>query len=452
MNLLELLANVRIGNMNRYIYKSSAMKNEVLFIIFILILNLNRITSILSIIILFFYGKRNIERSLKAIMYSFLISQLNTSIFSSNIGGLRTLLNLFLIINILLNKQILNNFKRNKVALIIIIFCIYIILSSIFVSWLPLVSIFKAIYFSSGFLAIFTSVRINRKKNLAYWINIYFKVIAIINLILMFFPQGYSTNKVALNGIFTNPNGFGIVMVLGCSIFLYSNIKDISKYNIVFAIISIIEIFMSNSRTSIITLLLILLYYFLILKPITFQYNSRVLFKNLGLGCLIVSILMISALIYKNNFKNLFAAKLLKGQTTDAILYSREGQIDKFKNDFYSNKLLGVGFGVDGANGRLQSFELKLSYPVERGNIVLAILSETGIIGMIIFGVLVLYLFYYAKKDNYTKEFSYKLIFMISIILISFGEMTFFSANSLGVVQWFFIALFANNNEVTDDY
>lgn len=438
MSLLALLKNVTIGSKNKVIEK------QILFIVFILFLNLNKITSILSIIILFLYGIANIERSLKAIMYSFLISQLNTSIFNSNIGELRTLLNLLLIINILLNKKTINNIKKNKISLIISIYCIYIIISSIFISWLPLVSIFKVIYFSTGFLAIFISVRINKTNNLVCWINRYFRVVTSINLILIFFPQGYSTNKVALNGIFANPNGLGIVTVLGCSIFLYSNIKDINRYNTIFIFISIIEIFMSDSRTSIITLVIILLYYFFILKPITFHYNSKELFKYLGLGCLISSVLIILVLVYKNNFTNLFTSKLLKGQTTDTILYSREGQINEFKNDFYSNKLFGVGFGVDGANGRIQSFELKLSYPVERGNIVLAILSETGIIGMIIFGVLIFYLFYYARKENNTKEYLYKLIFIIVIILISFGEMTFFSTNSLGVVQWFLIALFTN--------
>ena len=435
--------------MKKIIIKNNEVKNEILFIILILLLNINRFTAILSVLILFEYGRKSTEKSLKAIIYSFLISQLNTSLFDSNIGWMRTLLNLFFIINILFNKQSFKFIIRTRISLIMIIYCMYIIISSIFISWLPLVSIFKAIYFTSGFLAIFTSVMINKKRDLIYWMNIYFKVVSIINLILIVLPEGYSTNKVALNGIFMNPNSLGVVMVLAVSIFLYCDIKKIGKYNISFVVISSVEIFMSNSRTSIITLVLIILYYTLVLKPMTFEFDKRTIFKQLGIVSLVSSIVLTSLLIYKDDLNILISEKLLKGQSADNILYSREGQIDQFRKDFYSNKILGVGFGVDNANGRIQSFQLKLSYPVERGNIFFAILSETGILGFMIFLFLISYLFYYSKKNNNRKEFFYKMLFMISIVLISFGEMTFFSANSLGVIQWLFIALFTINFEKT---
>ncbi|HII4420783.1 O-antigen ligase family protein [Clostridium perfringens] len=414
------------------------LKKTTCFILVLLILNLNSKLSYVSIILLFFYGIKSNENSVKAIIYSFILSQLNTTLFSSDIGSLRTILNIFFIIKLIFSKEGIEELGKSFITIILIVYTFFITIAAFYVSWLPLVSIFKGIYFTMGFLAIYIAVSINKDKNWILWISNYFKVFLIINLPFIFLPQGYSANGTALNGIIANPNGLGIILTLGLAIFLYS------KSSNVLVALSIICIFLTNSRTSIITTILILLYYIFIHQIFILKYGTKKFFKKLSLICFLIALLIGLSNLYMNPMLNLINKKIMKGQEQGEVLKSRENQLESFYRDFNKNKIIGVGFGVDGKELFKQEYSFKLSYPVERGNILLAILAETGYVGLCIFILLILSLIYYSFKNNEKIErFLFSNLLLISALMISLGEMTFFSGNSLGVIQWFFLSLYA---------
>lgn len=425
---------------------NETFKKEFLFVITLLLLNLNSKLSYISIIVLFFLGIKDIKNSVKAIIYSFIISQLNPAIFSSSIGSLRTILNLIFILKILLNKRVLNKIKESIISVILLIYLFYITITAIYVSWLPVVSIFKGSYFVLGFLAIYLSTILYKEYNWIDWLGNYFKIFLILNIPFIFLPQGYSINGSALNGIMANPNGLGIVLAMGLSIFIYlDSRRNNNKINI---FLSFGMILLTNSRTSILTAIILIVY--CIVTKLLIQvrlkkrmYNKKCLVK---LSCLLFIAVTLVAFYpkYINNLNNMINEKILKGQESDEILKSRNGQIETFLSDYNKNKLLGVGFGVDGKENIKKNYSLKLSYPIERGNIILAILAETGNIGFSIFLTLLIVLIYYSFKNNSLEKFLYINLLFISSLMISIGEMTFFSGNGLGVIQWLFLSIYAN--------
>lgn len=189
----------------------------------LLVLNLNSKLSILSIIILFIYGNKSLENSLKAIIYSFLFSQLNSSIFHSSIGELRLTMNLYFIGKIAINLIIVKRILKSITSAVCGIYLLFNIISAMIVSWLPFVSIFKGVYFTTGFLSIFLCAKVCSEERIIMWIRKYFITIISINSILMIIPVGYSRNGAALNGMVANTNGLGIITVMGVALILYSS-------------------------------------------------------------------------------------------------------------------------------------------------------------------------------------------------------------------------------------
>lgn len=416
------------------------IKNEILLVIVLLILNLNSKLSLISILILYFYGRNNRKDSIKAIMYSFLLSQLNSSIFNSNISTLRTILNIYLMIKLLNNKKNIKYIKYSRVILILTIYCIYIVFIALLVSWLPLVSIFKGVYFTVGLSSILLGVATTSRYDWTKWTQRYFIMIISINTVFLLIPNSYLSNN-SFKGIFTNPNALGIFTVLGAAILLYSYTIQRYRYNIIFLLLAVIQVFLSNSRTSIITLIVLIIYFAIVIFVKILKSKGRKSMKYGIILCIVASLSVLILNMYSYDISKFIENKLRKGNTEN-ILYSRQGQLETFEKDFNSNQFIGVGFGVDNGNGNSRSLELMLSYPVERGNIILAVLSETGVVGLFIFISFIISLLYECKYRNSISKFINKILLIISVFSISFGEMTFFSGNSIGVLQWLILAIY----------
>ncbi|EGT3617651.1 hypothetical protein FHH43_15705 [Clostridium perfringens] len=345
---------------------------------------------------------------------------------------------------LILSREGIKELQKTFISVVLIIYAFFITYTALYVSWLPIVSIFKGIYFTMGFLAIYIGISINKNTNWTEWICNYFKVFLIFNIPFVFLKQGYSTNGTALNGIIVNPNGLGIILTLGLAIFLYSS--GYFEKNKFISLISIILIFLTNSRTSIITTVVIIIYYLTIQFIFIFRNKNKIIFKRLAYIFFIGAVLIGLNDFYMKPMTNLINEKLMKGQEKGEVLKSREGQLEDFYRDFNRNRFVGVGFGVDGKEFVEQDFTLKLSYPVERGNILLAVLAETGYIGLCIFILLILSLVYYSfKSKNNIEKFFVSNILLISALMVSLGEMTFFSGNGLGVIQWLFLSIYSIN-------
>ena len=119
----------------------------------------------------------------------------------------------------------------------------------------------------------------------------------------------------------------------------------------------------------------------------------------------------------------------------DNIFYSRESQIEEMMDNIAASPILGNGFGVPRLN--FTSYTLSYTFFLEPGNLVLAILSYSGIIGTIFFVVMLgNILLANAKRNNVV------LILPIATILTSMGEMVFFSINSMAIWLYAFWGIY----------
>lgn len=111
----------------------------------------------------------------------------------------------------------------------------------------------------------------------------------------------------------------------------------------------------------------------------------------------------LSVLFYKP-ILGFFGSFLAKNQNLSNILFSREKQIENVVNNFQQNPLFGNGFGVPVLPFR--SFSFSMEYTVEPGNLILAVLAYSGIIGLFVFCIYILQLFT-SNRNNMTKNHFY---------------------------------------------
>lgn len=81
-----------------------------------------------------------------------------------------------------------------------------------------------------------------------------------------------------------------------------------------------------------------------------------------------------------------------------------------------------------------RTYNFSFDYIVEPGNLLIAVLSFSGIIGFIIFLVFI-------SKIILSNKKKFKILYFLpmSIFLINMGEMVFFSSNNIGI--WIYMML-----------
>lgn len=434
---------------NSYTNKDKSIFNIAITISCIILVNiLNPIISIMIYIGLIKYSMNDKVKAIKALIISFTIFFLNPGIFhidNSIVPNLRWIIffsSLFTLINktkkITLNKEWLYTF---------IVWVMFVSVVSILNSNLPLVSLSKLFMFSLGFIAINIGVsETNNTYNWKKWIFAYCLSIQYLSLPFLFLPSGYFINGTGFQGITNQPNAFGIITAVMISIYIFLNSQlEFKKYSklIHFSIfMSIVMLISSKSRTSMLALILSLVIYFFIRL-----YNSlisrRVKLKSL---VIIIFFIVISSIFITFNYENIcnqINELLFKGGYEN-ILFSSQSIIEAQNEAILNSPIIGNGFGVEWNPNQGKSLNLSLSYPVEKRNLLLALMSETGMIGTVIFAV---FLLKYTNILKYKKFTCIECIF-ISAIMINFGEMVFFSGNGIGIFIWFILAFYNNQKDI----
>ena len=91
----------------------------------------------------------------------------------------------------------------------------------------------------------------------------------------------------------------------------------------------------------------------------------------------------------------------------------------------------------------VMSFKLDFDLQVEPGNLLWALLGDTGLAGTVLFAVAVIIIFALGEKRN--------LHLLAAAFLVNMGEMVFFSSNNMAILVWFLIALYISAPK-EDDY
>ncbi len=237
-------------------------------------------------------------------------------------------------------------------------------------------------------------------------IQIYGKTVQFISLgpikiyqIVMGSPPYYRISSMT-----SNPNSLGIILFLSqiATLYLYK-IKNISKIKfIIYYILQIIALLLTQSRSSILTaLIMIIIFTFLISK------NRLNKFKIFFISFLLIALLYY--VIFYGDFK-LFN-RFKEG------LNSRDIAWETLLVKIYKNPFIGAGFGVS-------DMELLGDLGIKAHNVYINCISEIGIIGFLIFiiiwGLGIIFSLLKLKKsiDTYTEKYTYAVVVSILISLL----------------------------------
>ncbi|MFE8701749.1 O-antigen ligase family protein [Cytobacillus sp. FJAT-54145] len=434
-----LINNSSLGSHERLTIKKSTF--EWIGLIFLLIFSfLNSITLLISLILLLTLLK---QRQVGAIKIINLIT-FRTIINPGIAVGIENWQNLKWIILFGCSFYLLcsyfklgkNELKRvNSIILLVILFTIYNIIVAFVFSSLPIVAIFKLLSYVVIFIGTLIGVGYTYKK--VNWLNWMLKLLSLVflpSIIFIILPVGYLRNGVSFQGIVNQPNMFGILAVLFIALVL-SNAqmnKNINKlYLIVVPTLTVIMVILSKSRTALISCLILFLLYILLLN-----------IKNIS-KIIVISFLSIGAfiLVLGSNINEFFITYLYKGQEQGGILNSRVGQIESLTSNLLNNPWFGNGFAVPVLP--YKSYGFSFEYIVEPGNLILSVLSYSGIFGFFIFLAYIIKIFWVNKR-----EFKNIAFLPIAPILISMGEMVFFSSNNIGIWCYMFLAIYIFDNQM----
>lgn len=356
---------------------------------------------------------------------------LNLGIVSSlpeNMSLVRWAIIFALSIYLLACKTNLQNLPFFHTNLRIVLFAIYAIFAAWIVSSYPVTASFKVISYVVPFLAIIKGVSNTKDINWIKKISNLIGFLLIVGIPLFVLPVGYLRNGNSFQGLFNHPNMMGIMVALFIGVFLAKE-KIFSLKSLIVVIGCIILEYFSKSRTGMFTILLIW-----ILFIVTQQIKLSRKIEMILLIVLLVGVLI----IFFDSFTSILTGFIYKGNN-EGILISRETQIEKNILRFQESPIFGTGFNVPYLYG-YRSYSFSFDLVTENGNLILAVLADTGLIGVFFWLLAYGTIFWIGQKEQ--------LILFFTPIIVSFGEMAFFSTNSIAILFYFFFAIYIANGKM----
>lgn len=309
----------------------------------------------------------------------------------------------------------------SNVIILLFIFAIYLITAALLVSSYPTVAVFKIISYVVPFVSIIVGV--NNTKNIP-WIKIinrYLGILVIASIVTIPFPFAYLRTGHSFQGLLNHPNMFGIIAALFLAGLFAERNSSFDLKVLLLTLCCMCMIYLSKSRTGLISSILLFVIY-IVCSEISKKKKSIII---ASIGAFIIFLFLIDSstvMEYINEF-------IYKGNT-ETIFSSRESQIEKNMVRFLSSPIIGTGFNVPYARG-VRSFGFSTQLITENGNLIMALLGDTGIIGFALFAVVYGYMF---RKRH-------AVVLFWAPIIISFGEMVFFSTNNIGIFLYLYYSI-----------
>lgn len=319
------------------------------------------------------------------------------------------------------------NTERTTVSIIyyLLLFSIYTVISSSINSSYPVVAFFKTFLYIIPFIGILCGISNSQRND---WIDIIFILLCsyfVLNLIFIPNHDAYlHSTRELFRGISAHSNQLGFLCVLFQAI-IWTIYKNMNVLTFILTASNFIILYLTMARGQIIAILLLSLIYFL-------TYNI-----NLQQKAILVVLFLIILVLFHAELMNIFTDIMnskYKTQSSNAFVVSRQGQFERIFDQFKSNPLMGTGFNVPYVKG-LRDTSFYFSLPVEDGNLFFALLCQSGIIGFILFFLAYGRIFINGKGA----------LLFFSPILICISEMTFFSTNNVGILLYFFYAIYISN-------
>ena len=178
----------------------------------------------------------------------------------------------------------------------------------------------------------------------------------------------------------------------------------------------------SKSRTGVIAIIVLVLFHVIFINvPLR---KKGLMYSIIGLA--LIYLTLDSPLVHE------IEAFFFKGHYH--LLFSRIPQLEGLVANFMLNPWFGSGFAVPVTSYR--TFAFSWEFIVEPGNLILAVLSYGGIIGAVFFSAYMSMIYCLGRAKSRDAFWMY-----FAPILISMGEMVFFSSNNIGIFCYMFLAL-----------
>ena len=433
--------NAVFGKINEKSYKINLFKEKNIVIVGFLLSLLHPITLFLSMLSLLFFLRQNSKGSIKALLLittrSILSPAIGISI--SNMQLFKWILLFGFSFWILFHLNITDKKDKEKVkkySFFLGVFVLYCVFTSFFFSSYPIIAIFKLFSYAIVYYSVVLGVASSYKE--FDWMKYFIDLLMPIFLFSFFVVplEAFRIVNNSFQGMLNQPNMFGIITALFITAITYkfSYGKFNMKYNIML-IMCIIMLYLSDSRTGMIASFVVLSIYFFLNNS---NLNIKIIFVSITAGVILIILLLHPEVL--NRLNQEIINFLLKGNEEN-ILFSREGQIYTFIQKFKSNPYFGTGFAVPYIpNYRV--FQMRFDVLVEPGNLILAIMGDSGIIGAILFLFLMIFIFIQNR--------GMKVVLYIAPLLISFGEMVFFSTNNMAVFLYLFYGVYMFDKKTID--
>ena len=322
--------------------------------------------------------------------------------------------------------------NRNALMVLLGLFAAYTIMASFITGSYPVVSTFKVLSYTIPFLAVVTGIGLTYQRvDWAYYCYLLLTALIIPSAGVIPFNRFKVVND-SFQGIINHPNLFGIFGAIYICFLLYSSYS--TRHNtglgwerIVLLGLTFVMIYLSESRTGMFSAAIILLIYF-----ITMNSESKM---KLFLGLAVFSVLVAFYFLINNNAYHELLDEInhfIMKRDTDNILDTREAMIEESMNKFHLNPSLGSGFGAPYVPW-IKSFKFSMSMTYESGNLYATLLGDTGLWG---FGLFVIYMGYILIKAKPKKW-----ILFFAPVIISLGEMAFFSTNNIAIYYYIMFGL-----------
>ncbi len=393
--------------------------------------------------VLLFFLKQGVVGCVKALLIMTTRGILSTAVSSglnSIVQAEKWALIFIFVLYILFSKQTLRkSLAVSNTQMFVIVFMVYCIITALFTSSYPVVSMFKAVSYAVPFCGVLLAVSITNIK--FDWVNYLFSLmtpVIIASAITMPFSRFKIVNE-SFQGVINHPNLFGIFGAIYILVAIYNIMNHPERQHwsaFVLVAVTFVMIYLSESRTGMFSALIMLIIYFV-------SISTKTKFKIFAIA---VGVIVIIGIVFIMNpsFLSEFTASMDKFVTKRdqelGILDSREMLIQASTDKYHNNELFGSGFAVPFIRG-VRDYQFSFSITYETGNLPTAVLGDCGIIGSIIFYGYMLYIFLQTKRKKW--------ILFFTPLIVSLGEQAFFATNNVAIYYYLFygICLSSENSE-----
>lgn len=338
-------------------------------------------------------------------------------------------------------------FSRQMVMLFIFILVAFIV--SIF-GMSPTISTLKivAFYYIAGAAFVGITSPIPSKSTALSWLYAAWVSVMISSILILPFPQlGYFRDGQGFQGSLNHPQLLGIFMAPMVAWLLSDLLRKrrLSFSSVAMLVVVISLLFLTKARTGIVSIIMaVLILCIYRIGDIKFFLKNFIRKKKF---LLFLFLIILTSPILHNQFRADIEDFIFKSAASNELSSvfeeSRGFIIKQALINIKSNPIAGIGFGVSKSESHAFNVEidsisgLPIGAPTEKANLIIAVLEETGVIGLIAFAAFFLpFMRIIGSSGNISLALA-----AFTSICTNISEMTFFSMGGSGVYTWIICAI-----------